>query len=215
MKYLTDIKLLDPEKHYTYADYLLWRFKERIELIRGKIFRMSPAPSSVHQGIVTVLVSSFHQFLKHKTCKVFPAPFDVRLPEYPGEQDQDTETIVQPDITVICDLEKIDEKGCKGAPDLIVEVLSPNSVSKDLHEKYEIYEKAGVEEYWVVHPVEKTIIAFILKNGKYQTSKPLTVGDQIASIVLPGFALSLEEVFPDSFKEPEPEYEIKTRRLDP
>jgi Uma2 family endonuclease len=215
MKFITDINLLDPDRHYTYADYLLWRFKERIELIRGKVFRMSPAPSSVHQSIVTVLVSSFHQFLKHNTCKVFPASFDVRLPGYPGEEDKDTETIVQPDITVICDLEKIDEKGCKGAPDLIVEVLSPNSVSKDLHEKYEVYEKAGVREYWVVHPVEKTIIAFILKNGKFQTSKPLTVGDQIFSMVLPGFSISLEEIFQDSFKEPEPEYEAKTRRLDP
>jgi Uma2 family endonuclease len=215
MKYITDINLLDPDKNYTYADYLLWRFKERIELIRGKIFRMSPAPSSGHQGIVTVLISAFHQFLKNKKCKVFPAPFDVRLPEYPGEQDQDTETIVQPDITVICDPYKIDEKGCKGAPDLIVEVLSPNSVSKDLHEKFEVYEKARVREYWVVHPTEKTITAFILKNGKYETAKPLTVGDQISSVVIPGFALSLAEVFPESFKEPEPEYETKTRRLDP
>jgi len=215
MKYLTDINLLDPEKHYTYADYLLWRFKERVELIRGKIFRMTPAPSTSHQNIVTVLVSSIHQFLKNKICKVFPAPFDVRLPEYPGEQDQDMETIVQPDITVICDPDKIDEKGCKGAPDLIVEVLSPNSVSKDLHEKYEVYEKAGVREYWVVHPAEKTITAFILKNGKYETFKPLTRGDQISSVVLPGFTISLEEIFQDTFREPEPDYVTKTRRLDP
>ena len=215
MKYITDINLLDPEKHYTYADYLLWRFKDRIELIRGKIFRMSPAPSSSHQSIVTVLVSSFHQILKNKNCMVFPAPFDVRLPEYPGEQDQDTETIVQPDITVICDLDKIDEKGCKGAPDLIVEVLSPNSVSKDLHEKFEVYEKAGVSEYWVVHPAEKTITAFILKNGKYETAKPMTLGDRISSMVIPGFSISLEEIFPDSFREPQPEYGTRTRRLDP
>lgn len=215
MKYLTDINLLDPEKHYTYADYLLWRFKERIELIRGKIFRMTPAPSASHQSIVTALVSSIHQFLKHNKCKVFPSPFDVRLPEYLGEEDKDTETIVQPDITVICDVDKIDEKGCKGTPDLIVEVLSPNSVSKDLHEKYEIYEKVGVTEYWVVHPVEKTIIAFVLEKGKYRTTKPLTIGDRISSVILPGFTLSLDEIFTDSFKEPEPEYEVIVRRLDP
>jgi len=122
MKYLTDINLLDPDKNYTYADYLLWRFKDRIELIRGKIFKMAPAPSSSHQSIVTVLISSFHQFLKNKTCKVFPVPFDVRLPAFLDAEDKDTETIVQPDITIVCDPNKIDERGCKGAPDLIVEV---------------------------------------------------------------------------------------------
>lgn len=213
MNQITDINLLDPDKHYTYADYLLWRFKERIELIRGKVFKMAPAPSSGHQGIVSALVSSFHQYLKHKTCKVFPAPFDVRLPDTPGEKEEQTVTIVQPDISVICDPDKIDEKGCKGAPDLIVEVLSPNSVSKDLHEKYEVYEKSGVREYWVVHPIEKTVIVFINKDGKFLPAKPLTIGDQVISTVLPGFALTLDEVFTDSFLESESEYETKSRRI--
>ncbi|HET8838464.1 MAG TPA: Uma2 family endonuclease, partial [Flavobacteriaceae bacterium] len=136
MDYITDISKLDQSKRYTYADYLTWRVKERIELIMGKIFRMSPAPSSEHQQIVSALHSNIYQYLKNKSCRVFPAPFDVVLPSSSGKQDN----VVQPDISVICDLSKITEKGCTGAPDLVVEVVSKTSVKKDLHEKYALYE---------------------------------------------------------------------------
>src|SRR5690606_7361377 len=125
-----------------------------------------------------VLNFHFFQFLKDKSCRVFPAPFDVRLMNAAGETDNQVVNVVQPDLTVVCDPAKIDEKGCKGSPDLVVEVISRNSVTKDLHEKYELYEAAGVSEYWIVHPNDQTLSLFTLnESGKYQTSKPLTKGD--------------------------------------
>jgi Uma2 family endonuclease len=202
MKTITDFNQLDVNGYYTYADYLSWRFQERVELIFGKIFKMSPAPNSKHQYTVSVLNSTIFQFLKGKACKVFPAPFDVILSIANGIAD----TVVQPDITVVCDPSKITEQGCKGAPDLVVEIVSKSSVTRDLHEKYSIYEKAGVSEYWIVHPQDKTLVIFTLNEGKYNPSKPLTKGDIAMSKVLPGFTLDLNELFIDLVEEPEEEY---------
>lgn len=212
---ITDINQLDFSKRYTYADYLTWRFKERVELIMGRIFRMSPAPKSDHQLISTILSGEFYTFFKGKTCKVFSAPFDVRLPKNADDKDEQTETVVQPDICVICDPSKIDVKGCKGAPDLIAEIVSKSSVQKDLHEKYNLYESAGVKEYWIVHPNDKTLLIYILKNGTYHPSRIMTMGDVARSTVLPGFELDLNDVFQDVLKEPEEEYETNVKRLDP
>lgn len=209
MKAITDINQLDQTKHYTYADYLTWKFQERVELILGKVFRMSPAPTSSHQYVVSVLHGTLFQFLKGKTCKVFPAPFDVILPLDPGVLN----TVVQPDITVICDSSKITERGCEGAPDLIVEVVSRSSVARDLHEKYNLYEQVGIPEYWVVHPYDRTLVIFLLqRGGSYQPSKPLTKGDIAASHILPGFTINLDELFADVVQEPEEEY-VEVRRI--
>jgi Uma2 family endonuclease len=203
MKPITDFQQLDLTKSYTYSDYLCWQFQERVELILGKIFKMSPAPTSRHQYTISILTTSLFQFLKGKPCKVFPAPFDVILPVNAGVKD----TVLQPDITVVCDPRKITEQGCMGAPDLVVEIVSKSSVTRDLHEKYEVYEMAGVREYWIVHPHDKTLVVFVLDgNGKYQPTKPLTRGDLATSSVLPGFVLDLNDLFVDMLEEPEVEY---------
>lgn len=210
MKPITDIGQLDLTKSYTYADYLTWQFTDRVELIMGKIFKMSPAPSSRHQHAVSVIHGTIFQFLKGKPCKVFPAPFDVSLPDGSGV----SQTVVQPDITVICDPARITEKGCNGAPDMVVEVISKSSVKKDLHEKYGIYEKAGVKEYWIVQPEDRTLIIFTLTEaGHYQPSKPLTKGDMATSQVLPGLKLHLDEIFIDLVEDPEEFYDAGVKRV--
>src|SRR4051812_44591789 len=129
---------LDINKVYCYADYLKWNFEERVELIKGKLYRMSPAPGSYHQTISIDISSQLWNFLKGKKCRVYAAPFDVRLPKN-SIDDKEIFTVVQPDISVVCDLTKIDGKGCIGAPDIVVEILSPSNNEKELNNKYEIY----------------------------------------------------------------------------
>jgi Uma2 family endonuclease len=199
----TNINQLDLTKLYTYKDYLTWQFKTRIEIIKGRIFKMSPAPSPIHQEVATALSAELYTFLKGKKCKVYTAPFDVRL----DSDNNGTHTVVQPDISVICDLNKIDDKGCLGAPDLIVEIISPSTAKKDLHEKYDLYERSEVKEYWIIHPYERTLTCFLLdENGKYQPRKPLTEGDTVKSKLLGGFELQLSSIFPGQVQEPEENY---------
>ncbi len=210
MDYITDLRQLDLSKEYTYADYLTWRLKDRIELIAGRIFRMSPAPSSGHQQIVSALHGNFYQYLKKRSCRVFPSPFDVVLPSPSGNLD----TVVQPDITVICDLSKITKRGCLGAPDLVVEVVSKASLKKDLHEKYALYESCGIKEYWLVLPAEPSLIIFTLDDsGTYRAAKPFTRGDKIACHSLPGLEIDVDEIFPDVIEEPEEGYGMEMRRV--
>ncbi len=187
---------LDIEKLYSYADYCKWFFDERIELIKGRIFKMSPAPTSAHQLISGDIYGQLWTFLKGKPCQVISAPFDVRLPRKSND-DAEIITVVQPDICVVCDKRKIDKKGCLGAPDIIVEILSPSNSEKELKTKYDVYEEAGVKEYWVVFPTQKTMLIYTLIDGKYAPSKLLVNSDVVRSSVLPGFTLHLSEVFPD------------------
>jgi Uma2 family endonuclease len=185
---------LDISKTYTYADYLKWTFDERLELIKGKIFKMSPAPGSVHQLVSGAVFNELYNYLKGKPCKVFSAPFDVRFIRR-SVDDAAITTVVQPDICVICDLNKIDAKGCIGAPDIMVEILSPGNNRKELQNKYEVYEEAGVLEYWVIHPQEKTFLKYTLINNSFQPSRLLTIGDEVTTPILPDFILSLDELF--------------------
>ncbi len=187
---------LDIEKLYSYADYCKWFFDERIELIKGRIFKMSPAPTSAHQIISGEISGQMWMFLKGKSCQVISAPFDVRLPRKSND-DAEIITVVQPDICVVCDKRKIDKKGCLGAPDIIVEILSPSNSEKELKTKYDVYEEAGVKEYWVVFPTQKTMLIYTLIDGKYTPSRLLVNSDVVTSSVLPGFTLHLSEVFPD------------------
>src|SRR5215217_1614082 len=148
---ITDINQLDLEGTYTYADYLLWRFEERLELIKGKIFKMSPAPNRRHQTILGHLHLPIGSFFKNHYCQVFLAPFDVRLPKKnQNTSDGKIYTVVQPDLCIICDESKLDDRGCLGAPDLIVEILSPGNSRKEMDNKFELYEECGVREYWLV-----------------------------------------------------------------
>jgi Uma2 family endonuclease len=185
---------LDLSKTYTYADYLKWTFDERLELIKGKIFKMSPAPGSVHQLISGAIFNEFYNYLKGKPCKVFHAPFDVRLNKR-SKDNENIKTVVQPDISIVCAPQKIDEKGCLGAPDIVVEILSPGNNKKELQNKYEVYEENGVLEYWIIHPAEKTFLKYTLVENKYQASRLLTTGDEVSTPILPGFILKLDELF--------------------
>lgn len=181
---------------YTYEDYLKWDFEEIVELIKGKIFAKAAAPNRKHQEVSGNLFLIFGNLLKGQKCKVYTAPFDVRFSRNP--EDKKVDSVVQPDISVICDPSKLDDKGCFGAPDLIVEILSPSNNRVELQNKFELYEEFGVREYWIIHPVECTLLIYTLIEGKYQSSKLFTTGDKIQSTVLPGLVLDLEEVFSEN-----------------
>nr|MBI1231663.1 Uma2 family endonuclease [Cytophagales bacterium] len=180
---------------YTYADYLTWQLDEMVELIRGKVFRQAAAsPRRIHQEVAMILANRFYEFLKGKPCKVYMAPFDVRLP-VASRRHEDIVTVVQPDLCVVCDTDKLDELGCVGAPDLIVEILSPGNNKKELQLKYEVYEASGVTEYWVIHPDERTLLIYTLDGGKYRSSRLFTLGDRVSSQAVLGFELELDDVF--------------------
>jgi Uma2 family endonuclease len=182
---------------YSYADYLTWEIDEMVELIKGKVFRSAAAaPRRRHQEVNGKLYAMMFSHLHHKTCKVFIAPFDVRLP-VKSKKNEEIFTVVQPDICVVCDRSKLDEAGCLGAPDLIVEVLSPGNNKKELKYKYEVYEQCGVAEYWIIHPNEETLLIYTLAKGKYVPSRLFTWGDVVKSAVIEGFELDLEEFFKD------------------
>ncbi|PWS28290.1 restriction endonuclease [Pedobacter yonginense] len=188
---------IDASLTYSYANYLNWLFEDRVELIKGKIFKMSPAPSRMHQEISRNIFRSVANFLNRKVCKVYSAPFDVRFPKR-SKDDRDVFTVLQPDICVICDKSKLDDRGCIGAPDLVVEILSPGNNKKELIQKYQVYEEFGVKEYWVVSQSDQSILIYTLdESGKFQPSKIFTLSETISSSVLPGFELILDDVFAD------------------
>jgi len=145
---------LQHELPYTYADYLSWD-EGRWELIDGQVWDMTPAPSRMHQEVSINLSSLLHEFFKERDCSVYAAPFDVRLSDDDDAEDYIITTVVQPDISVICDQTKLDDQGCVGTPDVVVEILSPATATKDLKVKRAWYEKYGVKEYWLVHPTDK------------------------------------------------------------
>lgn len=185
----------DPSLRYTYADYLKWKYEERLELFRGKIFKLS-APNTKHQEISGKISFRIYSFLESRECKVFAAPFDVRLPVRNKKRDHEITTVVQPDICVICDKSKIDDKGCLGAPDLIIEILSPGNTEKEVKLKFELYEESGIKEYWVVYPAEENIAVFILEeDGKYGGAKIYAGKDEIKSIAVKGFKILVKDIF--------------------
>ena len=182
---------------YSYADYLTWQMDEMVEIIKGKVFKpAAAAPRRIHQEVTLKVARKLADYLDQKPCKIFVAPFDVRLP-VKSKRNEDIFTVVQPDICVVCDRSKLDDAGCIGAPDLIIEILSPGSNRKELKYKYEVYEESGVKEYWVIHPNEQTLLIYTLTLGKYVPSKLFSPGDIVDSVCIEGFYLDLEEVFKD------------------
>lgn len=180
---------------YTYADYLTWEIDHMVELIKGKVFRQAAAaPRRIHQELAVKIITKLGNLLHGKPCKAYVAPFDVRLP-VKSRKHEDINTVVQPDICVVCDPEKLDELGCVGAPDLIMEILSPSNNKKELQNKYEVYEESGVKEYWIIHPYEKTLLVYTLTDRKYVPSKLFTLGDRVPSQCIEGFVLDLDELF--------------------
>ncbi|MCF8371855.1 MAG: Uma2 family endonuclease [Bacteroidales bacterium] len=194
---VTDISTLNFEKTYTYADYLKWKFDEKVELIRGRISKMSPAPRVIHQRIVWHISGILYAKLKNSKCQVFQAPFDVRLHDkIKSTKDKDILTVVQPDISIICDESKLDERGCSGSPDCIIEVASKSTLQKDIRIKYALYEENEVREYWIVFPNEKAVMVFDLdENGKYQPRQIDEDERYVTMKVLDDFQIDLEEVF--------------------
>ncbi|HLU89492.1 MAG TPA: Uma2 family endonuclease [Cyclobacteriaceae bacterium] len=184
------------EGKYSYADYLTWKTDEMMEIIKGRLFKIPAPPGRVHQKAALKLGSALLNFLDGKPCEVYVAPFDVRLPTT-STKNEEVNTVVQPDLCVICDKSKLDEAGCIGAPDLVVEILSRGNNKKELQNKYEVYQESGVKEYWIIHPIERTLLIYSLKVDGFAPSKLFTAGDHIGSAVIPGFTLDLEEFFSD------------------
>jgi Uma2 family endonuclease len=188
---------IDLNKRYTFADYLTWLDDKRRELFNGFVKMMTPAPSTKHQLILNEINGQFWQQLKKTKCKVFPAPFDVRFPSKSGEiSDDKIYTVVQPDISIVCDKSKLDNRGCIGAPDLIVEVLSRSTTKNDVEEKFKLYEENGVKEYWIVYPNDETITVFLLENGKYTHQGIFAKGSKVKTGIFEGkITIDLDEVF--------------------
>jgi len=189
---------LAPNERFTYRHYRTWPDSERWELIEGRAWAMSPAPRTRHQVISGRLSRWIGNFLEDKPCQVFTAPFDVLLPEA-DESDDEVDTVVQPDIVVYCDRSKLTEAGARGAPNLVVEILSPSTSKKDQHEKFDLYERHGVGEYWVVDPGNRSLMVYRPRpDGRYDEGELReSVRDYgpIASRILEGFAVDPEELF--------------------
>ncbi|MEA1972784.1 MAG: Uma2 family endonuclease [Candidatus Cloacimonadota bacterium] len=180
---------------YTYADYLKFPKEFKSEIIDGVIYDMSPAPVRKHQKISMKLSQKISNFLENKICEVYAAPFDVRLGEKKDESFE-IKNVVQPDLSIICDQDRLDEKGCIGVPDWIIEILSPSTTSIDLHEKFDLYEKYGVKEYWLVEPFEQIIFAYTLgDDGVYQKARRFTNLQIVQPTTFEDFDLDLAEVF--------------------
>jgi Uma2 family endonuclease len=192
---ITLVEEPSPDYIYTYADYLKWEFEERLELFRGKIFKLA-APNTRHQVISMRLQLRIGGFLEKNPCFVFVAPFDVRLPVKNRKKDNEITTVVQPDLGVVCNGSKIDERGCCGAPDFIIEILSPGNSQKEVRLKYELYEEAGVKEYWIINPVEENIVVHVLNNeGKFQGIRMYAAGHVIRSSCIEGLQIDVKEIF--------------------
>lgn len=187
--------LQHPAYRFTYGDYRLWPDDQRWELIDGKAYDMSPAPTRTHQTLVVEMVRQIGNYLEDKPCEVYVAPFDVRLPA--GDEDDDRiTTVVQPDIAVICDPAKLDEAGCRGAPDWIVEVLSPVTAAKDQIRKRDLYQRHGVREYWLVHPTDHILTRYRLEAGGFGPALIEETRGATAVGILPGLEIRWDFLVP-------------------
>jgi len=184
------------DERFSYADYLTWPDDERWELIGGEPLAMSPAPTVRHQRLSRKLAWQFENYLHDKPCELFTAPFDVRLSEQPFASDDYIDTVVQPDMLVICDSSKLDERGCNGSPDLVIEILSPSSAAHDLKIKYDIYQRFGVKEYWIIYPAEHVLQIYKLgDDGCYGAAERYAGDDKVAVAMLGDLIVDLKEVF--------------------
>lgn len=184
------------KERYTFADYLTWGEDERIEIIDGEVFLMAPAPSRAHQGISMELSRQLANYLEGKKCRAYHAPFDVRLFEKDGNRPEDVDTVVEPDITIVCDPSKLDDRGCKGAPDMVVEILSPSTQRHDRLVKLGLYQRARVREYWIVNPEDQTVQVMLLDGGGVLQLHEVYDRAGVAKVnVLDGCFIELSKVF--------------------
>ncbi len=182
-------------KKYTYSDYLQWPEDTRAEIIHGVIFDMTPAPSRRHQEVSGELYGQLWNYFRERPCRVYAAPFDVRLPDK-NEDGDNAGTVVQPDIVVVCDEKKLDDRGARGAPDIVIEIVSPESARRDMKQKLELYEHHGVKEYWVVHPDTRLVMVFRAGKGK-KYARPDVYGpeDTIETPLFNGLSIDCGRVF--------------------
>lgn len=181
---------------YTFADALNWEEGEHIEIIEGDAVMMSP-PLREHQAISVSITSQLYHYLEGKQCQVYAAPFAVRLFEGEGDRPEDVDTMVEPDISVVCDPNKLDKYGCRGAPDLIIEILSPSSRRHDRITKLNLYQRAGVREYWIVNPEDRTVQVMLLDSkGDLRIHEDYGQEDTAVVNVLEDCAIDLRKVFP-------------------
>ena len=185
--------LPEKNKKYTYADYLTWSEEERWEIINGVPY-LQVAPTWQHQAVLLELARQFANYLQDKSCRVFTAPFDLRIPEA-NEKDEETINVVQPDIIIICDNSRLKKTGYYGVPELIIEVVSPSTGQKDKIEKFNLYEKAGVKEYWIVEPDEKVVMVFTLEEGRYGRPQMYSEEDKVKVSIFDNLVIELKPVF--------------------
>lgn len=196
---IAEYGMLNPDGTYTYWDYVKWQFRERVELIRGKLSKMSPAPGKVHQTVANNITFIINKTFWKQACQVFPAPFDVRLPISSGLKDG---TVVQPDLCIVCDEGKLsDGRGCNGAPDLVVEILSPGNSRHEMDTKFRLYEESGVKEYWIIQPRERVVFIYKLENYLYVGLPPFVEGMEIQSPLFPDLRMQVEDIFHKVSKE--------------
>ena len=189
---------LDINRRYTYADYITWLDSQARELINGFIYVMSPAPRMRHADVNTKILWNLETLIRKNKglCKVFTAPFDVRFPKKGETADDKIDTVVQPDICVVCDLSKLDERGCCGAPDMVVEILSPSTSRKDFTKKFDLYQESGVKEYWIVYPNDKAINVFLLKeDGLYDDGATYELEGAVPVHIFDNHPIDLEDIF--------------------
>ena len=188
---------LDLNKRYTYADYLTWWDDKSRELIHGFISEVYSQRLS-HARIKSNLFWHLESFIKNNKskCELFLAPFDVRFPKQGETADDKIDTVVQPDICIICDLSKLDKRGCCGVPDMIVEILSPSTYKKDITDKFALYEESGVKEYWIVHPKDQAITVFFLQeNGKYDDGTTYEWDVKVPVHIFNDYPIALSDIF--------------------
>ena len=182
---------------YTFADMFTWDDGERAEIIAGEVFLMAPAPSTGHQRISFEMCRQLGNYLEGKRCQAYSAPFDVRLFEKDGDAPEDVDTVVEPDITIVCDPAKLDDLGCKGAPDMVIEILSPSTQRHDRLVKLGLYQRAGVREYWIVNPDDQTVQVMLLDGGGVLQLHEVYDRQAVAKVnVLDGCFIELSKVFP-------------------
>lgn len=190
---------LPQEYLYTYADLLEWEGDGRYELYDGRPRAMS-SPSDIHQEISMALSAQLYNYLKGKQCKPYAAPFDVRLFAQQGDRPEDTDTVVQPDLMVVCDPEKVDRHGVRGAPDLVIEILSESTRQLDRLVKFSLYQRAGVREYWIVDPANRSVAVHTLEEGAYHGAAAYPFDAVVPVGVLEGCQIDLSAVFPERQK---------------
>ncbi len=186
--------IIRSDKKYKYEDYLTWPENEHWELLDGVAY-LGPSPSRAHQEVSTNLVRELSLYFKDGLCKVYHAPFEVRLIEDTCNEKY-CDTVVQPDLSVICDPNKLDERGCRGAPDWIIEIVSPSSASLDYIKKRELYERHGVKEYWIIHPIDEILQVYTLnEEGRYGAPQFYSTQDRATCSICKNLVVHLREIF--------------------